>query len=191
MAVLLRASGVVLTGGASRRMGRDKALLAIGDPPTPLALRVAGALRDGGCPEVTCVGGDQRGLEAIGLDAITDDHPGLGPLGGVLTGLRHARLALVVVLGCDLPWIDGATVRGLITALAARSSAAVAVPQVDGRLQVHAAAYRRSARPALAAAFDAGERSLTRALAGLEVVTVEHLDPRALADVDSPDDLDQ
>jgi molybdopterin-guanine dinucleotide biosynthesis protein A len=191
VAVLLRASGVVLTGGASRRMGRDKALLAGGDPPTPLALRVARALRDGGCPDVTCVGGDEGGLEALGLDAIADDHPGLGPLGGVLTGLRHARLELVVVLACDLPWIDGATVRGLIGALAARPSAAVAVPLVDDRLQVHAAAFRRSARPILAAAFDAGERSLTRALSDLEVVTVEHLDARSLTDVDGPDDLDR
>jgi molybdopterin-guanine dinucleotide biosynthesis protein A len=190
-ALLIRASGIVLTGGASRRMGRDKALLPVGSPPTALAVRVAGALRDGACPDVTCVGGDLAGLRALGLTAVPDDHPGEGPLGGVLTGLRTAALGLVVVLACDLPAIDGATVRGLVTALASRTSASVAVPLVDGHRQVHAAAFRRAARPALADAFAAGERSLTRAIEPLEVVTVEHLDPRALADVDGPGDLDR
>lgn len=191
MAIIVRASGVVLTGGASRRMGRDKAVLPVGDPAVPLAVRVAAALADAGCPDITCVGGDLEALDALGLRTAPDDHPGEGPLGGVLTGLRLADLAIVVVLACDLPAIDGATVRGLITALATAPSAEVAVPEVDGHLQVHAAAFRRSCRPRLLAAFDAGERSLTRALAPLEVVPVTHLDARALVDVDSPGDLDK
>jgi molybdopterin-guanine dinucleotide biosynthesis protein A len=191
VALLIRASGIVLTGGASRRMGSDKALLPVGVPPTPLAVRVAGALRDGGCPDITCVGGDLAGLRALGLTAVPDDHPGAGPLGGVLTGLRFAALPIVVALACDLPAIDGAAVRGLVTALTGRPGADVAVPFVDGHLQVHAAAFRRAARASLAEAFDGGERSLTRAIGGLEVVEVTRLDPNALVDVDSPSDLDR
>jgi molybdopterin-guanine dinucleotide biosynthesis protein A len=191
VALLLRASGIVLTGGASRRMGRDKALLPVGVPPTPLAVRVAGALRDGGCPDITCVGGDLAALAELGLTAVPDDHPGEGPLGGVLTGLRVASLPAVVVLACDLPAIDGAAVRALIRGLTDHPGASVAVPLLDGRLQVHAAAFRRTAGPSLAVAFEGGERSLTRAIAGLEIVTVTHVDPSALADVDSPGDLDQ
>ncbi len=120
-ALLIRASGIVLTGGESRRMGRDKALLPVGTPPTALAVRVAGALRAGACPDITCVGGDLAALRALGLDAVPDDHPGEGPLGGVLTGLRTAALGIVLVLACDLPAIDGATVRGLVTALSMMS----------------------------------------------------------------------
>ena len=189
MAILIRASGVVLTGGASRRMGTDKALLAVGDPAIPMAVRVTDALRGAGCPDITCIGGDLDGLRALGLHARADDHPGEGPLGGLLTGLRHAKLATVVVLACDLPAIDGATIRGLITALAGDPHADAAVPQIDGRLQVHAAAFRRGAHLALEAAFAAGERSITRALGDRRVVRVDHLDPAALADVDGPADL--
>lgn len=170
-------------------MGRDKALVPVGSPPTPMAVRVAAALRDGGCTDVTCVGGDADALTALGLTVVADDHPGLGPLGGVLTGLRTAAQELLVVLACDLPRIDGVAVRALVRELAGRTSADAAVPVLDGRLQVHAAAFRRTARPALAAAFESGERSLTRALATLDIVRVEHLDPLALADVDSPEDL--
>jgi molybdenum cofactor guanylyltransferase len=189
VAVLVRASGIVLTGGASRRMGRDKATLPVGDPPSPLATRVAAALRDGGCADITCVGGDLDALAALGLDVVPDDHPHEGPLGGVITGLRIAALPLVVVLACDLPAIDGPTVRGLVSALAARPRAVAAVPVVEGRRQVHAAAFRRSSRDLLVAGFAAGERSLTRALAPHDVVDVDHLDPTTLRDVDSPEDL--
>jgi molybdopterin-guanine dinucleotide biosynthesis protein A len=157
----------------------------------PLARRVAGALRDAGCPDITCVGGDLDGLRALGLAAAPDDHPGEGPLGGILTGLRLASLHLVVVLACDLPAIDGATIRGLLRSLDTEPGADVAVPVVEDRLQVHVAAFRRSARPALLEAFERGERSVTRAIDGLTVVTVDRLDPGALIDVDSPSDLDQ
>lgn len=189
MALLIRASGVVLTGGASRRMGRDKATVPVGSPPTPLAARVASALHDGGCPDVTCIGGDLDALAALGLVAVADDHPGEGPLGGVITGLRVAALGLVVVLACDLPAIDGATVRGLASSLAANPRAVASVPVVGGRRQVHAMALRRSRSDHLAESFAAGERSLTRALEPLAVIEVTHLDPAALVDVDSPDDL--
>lgn len=191
MALLLRASGIILTGGASSRMGTDKALLAVGDPPTPLAARVGAALRDAGCPDVTCVGGDLDALAALGLSVAPDDHPGEGPLGGLLTGLRIAALPTVVVLACDLPGIDGATIRGLLATLGSASSAQAAVPVVDGRLQVHALAVRRSAQRPLADAFAAGERSLTRALGHLDLVTTERLDPAALTDVDRPGDLER
>ena len=189
MAMFVRASGIVLTGGASSRMGRDKALLPVGDPPTALAVRVAGALRDAGCPDIACVGGDLDALAALGLRAEADDHPGAGPLGGVLTALRVASLPLVVILACDLPAITGASVRGLVTALDSAPRAAAAVPLVDGHLQVHALAVRRSIDADLAAAFAGGERSLTRALRGVEVVAVEHLDPATLVDADRPGDL--
>jgi len=189
VALLVRASGIVLTGGASSRMGTDKALLPVGEPPIPLAVRVAAALHAAGCPDITCVGGDLDALKALGLTAVPDDHPGEGPLGGMLTGLRVAALPTAVVLACDLPAITGASIRGLLTTLGTAPSAEAAVPLVDGRLQVHVLAVRRSARPVLAGAFAAGERSVTRALDRVEVVTTERLDPTTLVDVDEPDDL--
>ncbi len=189
MAVFVRASGIVLTGGSSSRMGRDKALVTTGDPPTALAVRVARALGDGGCTDITCVGGELASLAALGLAVHPDAHPGEGPLGGVLTGLRIASLPIVVVLACDLHAITGAAVRGLVSVLSSTPSADVAVPLVDGRLQVHAAAYRRRSAPRLQDAFDAGERSLTRALRSVTIAEVRHVDRAVLVDADRPGDL--
>ncbi|HVN51152.1 MAG TPA: molybdenum cofactor guanylyltransferase [Acidimicrobiales bacterium] len=180
-------SGVVLTGGASTRMGTDKALLPVGD--RALVTVAATALRDAGAAEVLAVGGDLGSLGALGLDARPDDDPGEGPLGGILTALRLASADPVVVLACDMPGIDRATVLALVDALVADPSADVAAASDGGRVQPLTAAYRTRARPMLAEAFAAGERAVRRALAPMRVVLVDGLTRAALADVDRPEDL--
>ena len=185
-----RFTGIILAGGASRRMGRPKAFLELGPDQRPLVLRVAGALRDAGAPEIITVGGDLDRLAALGLDARPDEHPGEGPLGGLVTGLALARWPLAVVLSCDLPEIDAATVRGLVTALDGDPDADAAIPVVDGHDQVLVAAYRTASEARWRAAFDAGERSVRRARAAFRVVPVTHLDPAVFVDLDVPADVD-
>jgi molybdopterin-guanine dinucleotide biosynthesis protein A len=67
-------------------MGRDKAFVVVDGEP--MVVRVARALQGAGAAEVVAVGGDEAGLSAVGLAHLPDDHPGEGPLGGVLTALR-------------------------------------------------------------------------------------------------------
>jgi len=168
-------------------MGADKALLTL--QGRPLATIAAAALAEAGADEVFTVGGDRIGLRAAGLDARAEDHPGQGPLGGLLTALRVARHPVVVVLSCDLPVIDGGTVALLVQALAGDPGAQVAAPVLDGLVQGITAAYRADAEPALAQAFRGGERAVRRAIASLSVRTVDGVDPDRLVDVDRPDEL--
>lgn len=181
-------AGVVLTGGASRRMGRDKALIEVGGET--LAGRVAATLIAAGLAPVTCVGGDLVALRRRGLVAVADDHPGEGPLGGVLTALaRHRAADGVVVTACDLvaPSV-GALARLLAVAGVAAPDAGVVVPVVAARRQWLHALWRPAAAPALVAAFTAGERSVARAAeAALTVHAYAEADP--LADADVPGDL--
>jgi molybdopterin-guanine dinucleotide biosynthesis protein A len=79
----LLVAGAVLAGGASRRMGRDKAHVAFGGEP--MLARVAGALSGAGVDPVVVVGGDAAKAEELGLATIADGWPGEGPLGGLLT----------------------------------------------------------------------------------------------------------
>jgi molybdopterin-guanine dinucleotide biosynthesis protein A len=173
-------AGAVLTGGASRRMGTDKALLEVDG--RAMAVRVADALRAAGATRVVAVGGDADALAALGLDVVADAHPGEGPLGGILTALSALDEEVVVVLACDLPQPDPAAVRRVLDAL---GDADVAAP--PGEL-LHAA-YHRRAQAHLADAFAAGERAPHRAVHGLHVVAVDDLPARALADADHPEDL--
>lgn len=177
-------AGAVLTGGASRRMGSDKALIEIGG--RPLAAVVAAALRGAGAAPVLAVGGAGPSLTGWGLVAVADDHPGEGPLGGVITALAHARDELVVVLACDLPAVRPESIAKVVAALAGDPGARCAAPIVDGRLQPLHAAWRAAALPALAAAFAEGERSVQRVLGRLPTVAVTGIDAAELLDVDDP-----
>jgi len=165
-------------------MGKDKALLEVDG--VPLARRVADALRAAGADPVIAVGGDLDALDALGLTAVPDVHPGEGPLGGILSALAATDDEVVVILACDLPAADAATIRAVALALA---EADVAAPWHDGRHELLHAAYSRRAEPVLQAAFAAGERAPQRAVADLAVVGVEGLPAAALTDADTPDDL--
>ena len=179
-----RFTGAVLTGGRSTRMGRDKALIAVDG--VPLAVRAATALRDAGATAVVAIGGDLDALAALGLDARTDLDPGEGPLGAILTAFAAAPTDLVVVLACDLPLVDAATVRCLLQTI---GDHAAAVPVTD-RAHPLCAVYRASRCGApLGQAFAAGERAVHRALEALDAVPVELPDPEVLRNVNRPGDL--
>ncbi len=183
---MTRFTGVVLTGGASRRMGTDKALLEIGG--IAMARRVGDALAGAGATEVVAVGGDAAGLARLGLPTVADDHPGHGPLAAVVTALAHAVDDVVVVLACDLPSVSADLVGHLVSSIDEGDHDA-AVVLVDDVPQVLTAAYRRRCRAPLADAFADGERSLRRALDRLDVVWVTEVDRVQLRDVDRPGDL--
>jgi molybdopterin molybdotransferase len=179
-------------------MGTDKAELEVGGRRL-LDIAVE-ALAGAGADPVLVVGDPPGGgrRTVAGATVVADVHPGEGPLGGLVTALRAAveRTSaddvdlVVVVVACDMPGFDAPTARGLADALAAAPSAAAAAAVVDGRPQPLTAAWRPSlALAVLADAYAAGERAPRRVLPRLDVVAVDGLDPRALHDVDRPDDL--
>jgi molybdopterin-guanine dinucleotide biosynthesis protein A len=189
-----RLVGAVLTGGASRRMGRDKALVDVGGRPL-VAVGVQ-AMADAGADPVLVVGGDRLGLARAvpGAVYVEDRTPGEGPLGALLTAFAAAAAIdpdpIVVVTACDMPAVDAATITALVTALRVAPEAAAALALADGRPQPLTGAWRpRLAAAAMEAAFASGERAPRRVLADLGVVEVGGLVPSALADVDRPEDL--
>lgn len=177
-------SAAVLTGGASRRMGRDKALLEVGG--VPLAVRVAGVLHAAGAAEVMAIGGDLDALRARGLDARADPRQGQGPLAGLLSALDEARHDVVVVVACDLPDLEPGVVESLVAGL---GTADVACARTDRRQPLCVVWRRDRARPVLAGAYDVGERAIHRAWRDLVVVEVP-VDASLLRDVDEPGDLE-
>lgn len=175
--------GAVLCGGASRRMGRDKALLPVDG--VAMAARVAATLREGGCDRVVAIGGDEQGLGALGLTVLPDEFPGEGPLGGVVTALAgHPDAAAVVVVACDLPSLQPRAVRALLAALPGHDVAVATA----GRPQPVCAAWRPSAEAVLRGAFAAGERRMMAAVELLSQVAVP-VETQDLANVNTPGDL--
>ena len=195
----------VLCGGASRRMGRDKALVPVDG--VPMALRVAGAATDAGATGVVAVGGDRAALEALGLRTVPDTDPGEGPLAGILAALAWAAAdrpaepgdapgagaedGVVLVVACDLVSPSAGAMAAVVRALAGEDGADVAAPVVDGRVQWAHAAWRGRARGPLAHVFTVGERAVHGAVAaaGLTLARVAEVPAGALADADTPADL--
>jgi molybdopterin-guanine dinucleotide biosynthesis protein A len=190
-------AGAVLCGGASRRMGRDKALLEI--EGQAMAVRVASALIDAGAEPVVAVGGNADALATLGLAGVADEHPGEGPLGGLVSALRASPEPVVFVAACDLTSPSASAIATTVGALAAALAdpgeprdPSVAVPVVDGRRQWMHAAWRTAAEAPLRAAFAAGERAVHAAVSvgRLRVIDIELPDPDpAVADADTPADL--
>ena len=177
-------AGAVLTGGASRRMGRDKATLEIDG--VAMAARVVGALEAGGCAPVFLVGGDAARLAGIGRPVVADAWPGEGPLGAVIVALRHAAQP-VLVAACDLPWLDAGTVGSLLAAHLAHPDVDV-VHAASPAIEPLCAVWHPSALASLTSAFAAGERGMQRAIAGLRAHPCA-VDPLALANINRPGDL--
>ncbi|HVM12937.1 MAG TPA: molybdenum cofactor guanylyltransferase [Egibacteraceae bacterium] len=154
-------SGLVLAGGASRRMGTDKALLEVAGET--LAARAVRSLRTV-CLEVIVASGDGSRLP-VGDRQVADALADAGPLAGLVAGLDAAAHDLVAVTAVDLPFANPA-----LLALLARlhQGEPAVVPRVDGRLQPLHAVYARSAADRLRALLAAGERSVTAAVRALD-----------------------
>lgn len=179
--------GVVLCGGASRRMGTDKAVLEIDG--RLMAARVADALASAGASTVVALGGDRHRLGEAGLDHVEDLHPGEGPLGALVHALGVVGGEdVVAVLACDLLQPDPALISRLVTARAT-ADADVCVPLAAGRPQWALAVWHRRVGRLLGDVFASGERSLVGAASGLRVEFVEGVDPLVCADADTPTDL--
>ncbi|HKA03410.1 MAG TPA: molybdenum cofactor guanylyltransferase [Acidimicrobiales bacterium] len=180
--------GAVLTGGDSRRMGRDKAFVTVDG--VPMVQRVATTLATAGARSVMAVGGDVAPLTALGLDARPDPRQGNGPLGGLVTAMELAVDPVLVVVATDLAWLPSDVVIALVERLSGDPAADVAAAN-GGRREPMCAAWRiDECRDELAAAYLAGERAVHVAMERLSVADVavasEHL-----RNANYPEDLRQ
>lgn len=118
----VRLLGAVLAGGASARLGPDKALIALPTPagPRPMAAVAAALLREAGADRVVVVTPRPAPFAGLADDVVPDLYPGRGPLGGIHAALAAARGAWCLVLACDMPLAGS----GLLAAMVARVRAA-------------------------------------------------------------------
>ncbi len=182
-----RVYGIVLTGGASRRMGKDKATLDVGG--VPLARRAAEALSAATSLAL------EVGPGTTGLPSVNEEPRGSGPLAAVVAGWtelvrRSGEKQPAVVLACDLP----AVTPGLVAWLAGRPGDASVVPVVDGVPQPLCARWAVVDLERAGALLAGGERSLRQVFGpGTEFVTEDEVDRAAgrglTRDVDTPEDL--
>jgi molybdopterin-guanine dinucleotide biosynthesis protein A len=151
--------GFILAGGASSRMGADKAHLRLGG--RTLVGRIADAL--GAVAGRLSVVSSKPDARAFGLPVVGDVYAGRGALGGLHAALADCRAPWAAVASCDLPFVT-AELFARLAASAQEGFDAVAPLQPDGRPQPLCALYAR------ARCLDEAER----------LILADELRPRAL-----------
>lgn len=182
-------TGVVLAGGKSTRMGRDKALLEVDGKP--LLVHAIERLR----PHVRelLVIGDPRKYGRFHEDVVPDDVEGAGPLGGIVTAMGQARHDRLLVLACDVPGVNDALLRRLTRELADEADALV--PRHAGQLEPLMAAYHRRCADAFLGCLMTGRLAMHVALdevrtAYLDITPGDEGWPADLfRNLNAPDDL--
>jgi molybdopterin-guanine dinucleotide biosynthesis protein A len=130
----------ILAGGRSQRMGRDKALLELGDKTLLCrAIDLAGSIAS--TVRIVAPQGRLLSVESTIEDVFRD----CGPLGGIHAALTQTTTELNLILAVDLPFVESRFLVYLIDQ-ASQSSALVTVPEAGKRLQPLCAVYRREFR---------------------------------------------
>ncbi|MCV7346162.1 molybdenum cofactor guanylyltransferase [Mycolicibacterium rhodesiae] len=181
-------AAVVLAGGASRRMGRDKATLPHPDGGATMVEYTVATLSSR-CAPVFVIAAPGQALPALDGQILRDEVRGVGPLLATGRGLRAAAEAGVeraFVSAVDMPYLS----TEIIDELARHRGVDIVLPW-DGRDHYLAGIYNTALADHIDSLVAGGERSM-RALAE-SVVTQRIVMPssRALANVNSPADLAQ
>lgn len=183
-------AGVVLAGGESRRMGRDKATLPLpGDGGTTMVEHVVGVVAQR-CQPVFVVSAVGQALPSLSARVLRDELRGLGPLPATGRGLRaaaEAGLGRAFVCAVDMPFLNAAFIDDLASR-AAQLDADVVLPW-DGRDHYLAAVYRTDLADRIDELLAAGQRSMRALVDTVDAQRVVLSDSPVLTNVNSADDL--
>lgn len=184
-------SVVILAGGHSRRLGRDKSLLELdGQPLLARTVQRLDALGD----DLVVVTNDAARYESLSLAArfVPDEKPGMGSLMGIYSGLQATCHPHALVLACDMPFLDLPLLRYMASLAPGHD---VVIPRLGSLLEPLHAIYGKSCVPIIEELLDRGERKIVAFLQSVRVRYVEEaeldrFDPDQLSfvNVNTPQD---
>lgn len=180
----------IQAGGKSTRMGADKSFVPFqGRPLIEIVRERVEGLGD----ELILITNQPGAYVHLRLPMFSDVYPDCGPLGGIHTAILRAANPHVLVVACDMPWLN----RNLLCAMRAlRAEADVVVPRWDQFPEPLHAVYSKACLPAIRDNIIAGRLKITGFFGRVSVRFVEReeiarYDPegRSFANVNTPDDL--
>ncbi|HUG83647.1 MAG TPA: molybdenum cofactor guanylyltransferase [Euzebya sp.] len=169
----MEASGVVLAGGASRRMGRDKAVLPF--EGQRLIDRAVGRLQQ--VAEDVVVASGRRRIRGLAVPQVADHRGGGGPLNGLTAGLMAVRHDLACVLAVDLPHAEPTLFKALIDRW---EGEAALIPSAGGKAQPLHAVWASTAVASLSLLVADGVRSVVQAAQAIGATVLDDEQTMAL-----------
>ncbi len=181
---------VILAGGQSSRMGSNKALLDVGGRPLICVLidRIR-PLTD----QILISSNDSASYRFLNFPVVPDHFKGHGPLAGFHAAMLHNACALYIVLACDLPNLQPALLRNLVSFAEGFDAA---IPRTrDGFAHPLCAVYRRTCLPSVERALRRGDNKVIEIFLD-DSLAIRWVDPHEgqfedidLANVNTPEDL--
>ncbi len=175
-------SGIILAGGSSSRMGKNKALLSLPDNQAVTFIEHLVSLLEEYCSETLIVARDQAQAQDYnfsGVRVTIDETPGIGPLMGLYSGLSVIQTTHALVVAVDLPFVQPALLSFLLSQPLPADT--LLVPMVHNIPQVLLAMYPRSILPIVKEQLLQGRHDL-RCL--LQVAPVQFVEEAQLLQID-------
>jgi molybdenum cofactor guanylyltransferase len=187
---MLKATGAILAGGSSSRLGTDKAVLKMNNHTL---LEHAADKLQALLPEVIVIGSDYKKYQIPHIAEYTDLYQNCGPLGGIHAALQYASFDLVLVAACDIPFWNSRLAKLLIRSCAGFDAA---VPRLDGYYEPLLAVYSKACLPAVKASLDSRQYKVSGFYAKINVRFIERAElervcnpEEAFRNINIPDDL--
>jgi molybdenum cofactor guanylyltransferase len=182
----MEATLLVLAGGESRRMGRPKAWIEVGN--TVLLRYVVDRLGSAFSEVVISFAEPEQMEQHLPYRVVFDRKRSAGPLAGLEAGLMASRNEVLFAVACDMPYVTLSTAE---LAVAAARSCDAAIPRHDGLYEPVCGAYRKTALPAIVGALDAGSYTAHDVVETLDVTWLEGLDVNEFENLNTQADLDR
>jgi len=177
------AAALILAGGKSERMGRDKSMLLVDG--RPMIEQICTQLRPH-FERLLISANDSRKYAFLNIDTVPDKIPGQGSLMGIASALAASEHDLNLVVACDIPRVDMAVVRRLMLDVEGHDGA---VPQSEaGHIEPLFAVYRKRMLGALDATLRAGKRKIKDALDQCDIKYVALTGGESLRNLNTPED---
>ncbi len=137
-------TGIILAGGASKRMGKDKGLCDFkGKPLVQHSINILEPI----CKTILISTNNNSGYKQFGFETVGDEFRNIGPIGGIYSSLKQSPNNDNLVISCDTPFLDGDLLK---TVLSFRQSYDIVVPQYrNSYFEPLAAYYSREIIPVL------------------------------------------
>lgn len=186
-------TGILLAGGRSRRMGKDKRFLSVGEHTL---LERSLAVLQGVFQSVSIVVGDDSTMIEAAIPVWRDLIPNRGSLGGIYTGLKLSRTPYIFAVACDMPFISPIVIRYLVSL---KDNVDVVIPRSELCPQPTHALYSNRCLPVIEKMVQSGRLSIKDIVdeASLRVRWVKQtemsaLDPegRSFFNVNTPEELE-
>ncbi len=181
-------SGIILSGGKSTRMGRDKGLIKLNGKP--MIQHVIDHIEPI-CDQLL-ISANDKSYKDFGFPVYHDEIDEIGPAGGILSCFKHSKHEKNIIISCDLPFASTQFIRKLLDL---SGDYEITLPMSGTHYQPLCAVYSRQVYPVFEKTVNKGIFSLKSIIKSFRIQVIKPEDiqgydlSRELRNINSPDDL--